>query len=447
MECETQCPRALRGPYADDQEEGANGCSVKPIDLSLCKLLKPLLQGGLDRAKRERGVAEYQRLRPALENPSTAWAMDTVLRQLSGFVQELPTSADEAAAILHGICAGGLSGVAALLFAKWPELLSQTKPEDVLPICPNSGALKLWIKKAGIPAKELQARLLADQSGAYLTVGADWLLEKVPASKLVVLLELLLSRRPRPAHLPTWSEVFATLLEKDKKGATLRFILMREESGADHLESLAFVLRESRTLLRAAATQIPNVLGQKGDCPNALTLVEKLYETIAETEGAQREFTTATLAHLGSALLLLAPRSPTGREILALAGRIGTTMRARTQTPELQELTWLLGNLRGEEVPGEGRQKVTTEGARHLALAFEQAAAGLPATDILYATAKNLGLTPIGAAGATVTYVPKLHEDTLGGLLPGSDVQVEAVGWSIGGQVIMRAKVHRVKGD
>ena len=55
----------------------------------------------------------------------------------------------------------------------------------------------------------------------------------------------------------------------------------------------------------------------------------------------------------------------------------------------------------------------------------------------------NLGLRLFGIENELVTYDPNLHQDTVGGILPGDSVRMLSPGCMFEDQVVMRAKIGK----
>jgi hypothetical protein len=254
---------------------------------------------------------------------------------------------------------------------------------------------------------------------------------------------MLLSRKERPKSLPVWAETLMPALKKDKRGVLLEKLLRHPWPDSSLLATLTEVVRFNRILLKSTVEQLPAILSKK-DAPEAgLVFAKELFEPIHGTQGAEREFMTALLGRLGCGILMQERRSPQTDAVLRMIAQIVRQLRNLTKDESLQQRTWVLENLNAGNEPATGVAQVTISGARHLALAFDKAAQGFGARDILNVTARNLGLKPLGNKDEVTSYSPMQHEDTEGGMLPGETAVVTEPGWTLGADVVVRAKVKK----
>jgi hypothetical protein len=149
------------------------------------------------------------------------------------------------------------------------------------------------------------------------------------------------------------------------------------------------------------------------------------------------------MARIATGVLLIDPLECQAKGTLdAMAETVGK-LRKTTHEPILQSRTWVLQNLRQESLRREEGLQLASEWVRHLASAFENAARGFSATEILTAMANNVGLTSVGTKGELVRYDPIRHEDLDGGLLPGDPAFIKEVGLAHDDTIAIRAKVKR----
>jgi hypothetical protein len=315
--------------------------------------------------------------------------------------------------------------------------------EEVLLLAPDATSLEVWRKTAKVAAKVIEGRLLSDPVSTYATAGADWLLLHAKPEQMSPLLELFLGRKDRPKTLLPWADALVPALKKDKKGVLLERLLRHPCLDRGQCATIAEVVRLNRTLLKNTVENLPAILCQAVPPEQGSLFVEELFTPMPNTEGAEREFVTTVLARLGCGILLQDRRGPQAEAVLGLIAQAARRLRNLTKDEADQARTWVLENLRAGAEPSDGKAHVTIEGARHLALAFEKAAQGFAAKDILHAAARNLGLTPIGKKGEPASYNPLQHEDVEGGMLPGDNAVMEEPGWTLGQDIVVRARVKR----
>ena len=87
---------------------------------------------------------------------------------------------------------------------------------------------------------------------------------------------------------------------------------------------------------------------------------------------------------------------------------------------------------------------LTLKGAQRFAITYERAERECINLNYLNMLAYNLGMRGINETGSIQEYAPRLHEDILGGTLPGELVMIETTGWKYEEKPIIRAKVLRL---
>ena len=348
--------------------------------------------------------------------------------------------------VVRVLCDRQLPASAAFLFAAWRDRVESLSLDAVLPLSPDPASFEIWRKASAQPAKEIEQQLLVTPATTYATAGADWLLLRVPPDKQLPLLDLFLTRQSRPKYLPPWSEALSLALQKDKRGALLRAVLHNPWPTEDRIAALAEVIRDNAVLMKTVIDALPQILTSKEPPPGAMALVRQLFANLVRTTDTARQFASASLARLGTGILLHHTIGPCATEALVFIQQTARQLRGATRGSELQLRTWVLESLQEEKTPTDGRLHVTLDGARRFAVAFEKAAQDFPTADILAMTARNLGLTPIGTLGNHVSYDPLQHEDVDGGMIPGDPALIDSQGWMHGENVILRARVRKTKG-
>jgi hypothetical protein len=420
--------------------------TANPADKKLAGILKVFIKGTKEAPARQKVEKDFQAVRSRVADTVLGAVLDSLFRSLSAPAdQSKKPEAAQATATVRALYDRQFVLSAAVLFIIWQDVLSVLPLESILPVTPNEASFEVWRKTSASPAKEIEQRLLASPAATYVTAGADWLLLRVPPEKQLALLELFLTRQPRPNNLPVWSEALAIALQKDKRGALFRAILRNSWPAEDRISALVEVIRGNPVLMKAVIDALPQILTAKEPPSSAMVMVRQLFVDLTVTTYTARQFATASLARLGTGILLHHDIGPCAREALVFIQQTARQLRGATRDADTQSRTWVLENLREEMSPADGRLHITLDGARRFAIAFEKAAQDFPAAEILAMTARNLGLTPIGAMGQTVSYDPLQHEDVDSGMIPGESVFIESQGWSHGENVILRARVRKAK--
>lgn len=352
----------------------------------------------------------------------------------------------EASRLMRILVERGFSETSAVAFLAWLDLFGGLSVDEVLDIAPNTVCFDRWLDGSKASAQEIRQHLAKHPDKAYATIGADWLLEDPKPEFSFSIVEKFLSRHRRPEYLLSWNEGLAAAMKKDKRGELLATILRQPSITQDQVHALSEAIRPNRVLFKAVVELLPTILGCKDSTATAVHFVQCLFDDVVISEEGEREFFTAALGRLGAGIVLADRRSPHLDEVLVLVRKITRQLRNLTKGETAQAQTWVFENLSEEEKPGDGKLCVNLQGARYIALAFEKADQGFAAKDVLTMTARNLGLSPIGKKGETVSYDPLRHEDIEGGLLPGATVLIEQEGWAIVAETVARAKVRKAKG-
>jgi hypothetical protein len=421
--------------------------SAVELDRKLTAVFKALLKGPLDGAKGDKARKDFGAVRERVIDAVFGKRLEGLFDDFSRpAAQRRQREAEESLVCVRELRDRGFVETAALLFIAWREVVGGLSLERVLTTAPNAACLDSWMKAAKMPAQEVEKHLLAEPAATYATAGADWSLARTKPEQLLPLLELFLTRQARPAFLHPWNEALVAALKKDKRGALLGATLRHPWPAEDRIAALADAVRSNRSLLRITVDLLPAILAQKDASPAGAGFVGEIFRAVVTTEGAEREFVTAALARLGTGVLMADRRGPQADAALEVVRKAARQLRNLTKDETLQARTWALENLRREDEPTDGQLHVTTEGARHLALALEKAEQGFAAKDILTVTARNLGLSLIGKAGEVVSFDPLQHDDVQGGLVPGDSVVIEEAGLAIRQEPLIRAKVKRAQG-
>ena len=429
------------------ETKSAGGRTVVELDRKLTAVFKGALKAPLDAAKREKLGKDFGAVRGRIMDVPFGKVLDVLFDDfIRPPAQRQQRDAEGAFVVLREFQERAFVEAAALLFFTWREALAGAGLERVLPAVPDATCLEAWLKATKLPVSEVEKQLLADPRATYATAGADWVLGRAKPEHQFPLLELFLSRMARPTYLRLWDEALVAVLKKDKRGVLLEAALRHPWPTEDHGKSLVVAVRSNRSLVRTTVDLLPGILAQKDAPVGAATFVAELFRPVVATEGAEREFMTGALARLGTGILLAERRGQQSEGVLAIVHDTARQLRNLTRDEALQSRTWLLENLGRRDETSDGRLYVTLEGARHLALAFEKAAQGFGAADILTVTARNLGLAPIGKKGDVVAYNPLQHQDMEGGLVPGDAAVVEEGGWAFNKDAVIRSKVMRTKG-
>jgi hypothetical protein len=419
--------------------------TTNPFDRKLATVLKALNKGLKDASAKEKVGKDYQSVRSRVVDATLGTVLDDLFKSFSTPAdQRVKPEQAHMIAVIRTLCDRQFPASAAFLFAAWRDCIASLPLDAVLPLIPDAASFENWRKASVQPAKEVEQRLLAVPGPTYMTAGADWCLLHATPEKQLPLLDLFLSRQSRPKFLPSWAEALALALQKNKKGALLRFCLEHPWPREDRLVTLAEVVRLDVVLMHATIDAMPKILTAKEAPASAVLFVRQLFANLITTTDEERQFATASLARLGTGILLQHFLGPRALEAMAFIEQTTRQLRGVTRGAELQSRTWILESLQAEKALADGGLQITFDGARRFAVAYERARQGLSAADLLSTIAKNLGLTIINTKGEQVTYNPLEHEDSQGGIRPSELVLVLEPGLKYQNTVVLRALVGKV---
>jgi hypothetical protein len=317
--------------------------------------------------------------------------------------------------------------------------------EEILSIVPDAICLDKWIKATKSSAKEVERNLLSQPDKTFETAGADWLLLHSKSELMLPVLEMFLSRLPRPIYLLPSQKVLIDALKKDKSCELLALALRQPPHNQAHIFLMELISSDS-ALFKLIIDRLPKVLTKKEIGAPLVELVKNIFGAIISTSGSEREFLTASLARLGANIVLTERRSQHSDAVLFFIRQTARQLRTFAKNDKIQSRTWVFENLVFEQELPTGDSCINLQGARYIALAFEKADQGFPAKEILSVTARYLGLSPVSVKGDEVVFNPLQHEDMDGGLVPGERVFILDSGWILNQEVVMRAKVSKKNG-
>ena len=420
---------------------------IAELDRKLSGVFKALLKGSQDGGKEEKARKDFGAV---CERVVDATFSGDLKRLFDAFrvhaAQRMRRDAEESLACVLDLRDRGFVETASILFFEWREVLASLSFERVLKVAPDTACVEAWLKASKASVAEIEEQLLADPGATYATAGADWLMLRAKPNRRLPLLELFLSRRPRLPYLRPWDDAVIAALKKDKRSVLLGEALRHSWPSEDCLATLAKAVRANRALLRTTVDSLPELLAQKDMPATAARFVGEIFREVVITDGAEREFMTTALARLGTGILLGERKGAQSEAAFAVIQSTARQLRNLTRDEVLQARTWLLENLGRQEESTSGHLRVSTEGARHVALAIEKATKGFAAKDVLMVLARNVGFSLVGTPGELVAYDPLRHEDLQGGLVPGASVCVEEPGWAIQRETLIRAKVKPTQG-
>lgn len=293
--------------------------------------------------------------------------------------------------------------------------------------------------------KELTAAALEyfskNPAGADTSSAADWIFAVAKPKQILSFVGLLTSKRERHPHLKPYSEIASARLEKDKSGLLLKECLDAVSKGTLTSEDLQRLIVSKASVSILFIQLLPKLLtGSHGAI--ALGILEGLLKNLLSFAAEDRTKVSAAIAVLGSQLLTQKKRKPEAEQAFTL---LCSAMQEILQTPEdARQGAWVFVDgctVEGKGGDASGKFDISVHGAGFVADLLEEEINDSRVRESVEMMAFNLGIRAIGSQGETANFDPALHEDTVGGLFRNDQVTILKPGWSLGSQVISRAKV------
>lgn len=341
---------------------------------------------------------------------------------------------------LKNLVGAGLVSSAEWLFLKHQERLTAFTLEEILPASPSVKALDAWLDRRPDQSKDLaeMRRLVSEApSLALQSVVAHWFFEKAAAKEFVQGVEALLLKLETKPFVPQ-SSLLDVALRRDKEGAfgvqLLEGAQKTEGALGRLLGSIGSDLKALETFTASLAKIVdslaPDIVKQ---------ILPLLFQDLDTSDGPTRRRLSGQMLKLAEGLMAK-KRSPNVHSFLLALDHLTATLERQSDFIRYGE------DMCGVRYFAAPRQtnnaKISHEGAELVALAIEKLHLGDDPLLVLEATAFNLGLRSFGELGTKTSYDPLLHEDIVGGIKPGTEVQFTRKGWKRDHRVIARAKVN-----
>ena len=417
---------------------------MSSLQSNIDSIMRPLIKGipasGTDRSRKR-----YQDLRSRIIDQQLGTILDRLWNTLCAPPTERTlVSRSEVTEQAIYLTEKGMHEISDILFTLHVRAFPAESLEDVLNTTSSAEALSTWVDSSETDPKALSAHLQASPDSTFQRAGMDWLLKHERPSQLGPFVALLLGNNPRPQHIPQPADLLMELLAKDAQGTWLDAVLALVANRTP-AEVVATLILHSSPALDSVLKNLPSRLEKPNVSTAARAVAEAVFEHLPESKGPERQSGCAQMARLVSDILLLPALGDQSKELLARLTSISRKLRATASTDDLRRATWVMEHLDEGDVPDTNGVGVNHYGARQLIQALRQLQRGVPQDTVFEALAKNVGLTPIGEPYAHSIYDPKIHEDSVGGLLPGKQVVCIARGWRFNDDIVMRAKVNPIQ--
>lgn len=314
--------------------------------------------------------------------------------------------------------------------------------EEVFDCAATPRALNKWVGKGPDAAhrKEDLARFaLEDHARSAKSTLALWFIESCPLDQLPNAVPCILQAlSPRPYSTP--QELLSAALKRDASGnflAQLIHSVAETEGSFERLTDLYSVedglFEVTMEPLVSAAANLP------GDIMTTFaTAILSAFG--ARVIGRADRKWSATL--LGFAAVAMS--RPDSEGIRSLLTAINAASLSRSIGAEGGDGNQDICGIRYLPAADPDSFKITERGARLLTLVIEHIRQGQNPLLSFEAAALNLGMTHVASPGQFVVFDPQRHEDTVGGLIRGTEAAALSSGWELRGCIIERAKVKPV---
>ncbi len=328
---------------------------------------------------------------------------------------------------------------AEFLFLKYAESLATHTLDEVLPAMPSAKALDAWIEKQNDPsgaANGVRGIVRESPSKALQSVLALWFFERVVPNELQQGAEtLFLMSESKP--FVSQSALLTVALQRDKDGAFCAKLLELANQRDGTLASVLNSVGTDSMAMESFLAAFPKIVDSLA--PDlAKQIPPLLFGSMASSEGAESRLLSAQMLKMAETML-------SKKHSIAVDAVLRALDRQTADLETNADISKHGGDMCGVRYMAVPRQvsggKVSHEGAELVALAIEKLHLGDDPLLVLEATAFNLGLRSFGEPGSRTSYDPMIHEDIVGGIKPGAEVQFTRKGWKRDNRVITRAKV------
>ena len=335
----------------------------------------------------------------------------------------------------------GSSGLSATLeFAvnDSPEAFAEL-PADILirQIYSPTLLTKISRKRKGL-VNEVLAIVQREPSIAVHFLGLPWVISKAKIPDLFPLLPFLFGERDEGSDTERITTLRRHFLRRDKAGRGVTEILRRISEGELSDRGLIDGLHRSPEAATAFVQLLPKLMTkQSGE--QAASIFQKWLVSLPEVPQRKRTIISGALAALCGAILLKERRRPVEEWVLSLV--TDSIKKLSLEIGANVDGYWGLFPLDVSRGQSDGVY-ISPEGARLLVESLEKFEDDrYEPADVFKAVASNLGLSQVDEPGMVVTYDPKKHQDTIGGLLRDQTAVVIRPGWRYNDTLLLKTKV------
>jgi len=340
------------------------------------------------------------------------------------------------------------------------EMLGDATPpplEAALRCAPTAKSIEAWRQAVARSVKDRAnnecppppedadlIQLALDSPEAALRSGlGEWAVEKIDPSRLVDTLPLFAAAE-RENSRTVREDLLHKAIARDRSGTFLVRFLREVATTEGQLRATATAIREEARSLERALTILPTALLGDEDGRLGLLAIDLVAGGTHSKSSERRAASGRMIAFFGALISTEATSEGLEVAIRGLEDQFRKTDEAATDDKVIRDRPWVVrrgGNISSVKDNGDA-SSLTLAQATTICIAIEKLRTQPQGLAIIEAMAANLGLGYFGTEKEKVVFDPLLHEDTVGGMLPGESAQVVHSGWKLGEAVILRAPVE-----
>lgn len=391
---------------------------------------------------REKAVSAFKKVRldlPPLCQLSAQLVFDYFLKRLR--MQELGTPESPPWLGIQNLIESEFEEASMVAFQELRQDFRQLGTDDIIRLASSPKAFDEWSAvcknetktDAAAREQELIQKAMAIPPDLLSKPCLFWLVGKLALNKL-----------------PTCVLTIASICEPELQRCCIGLVLQKdvesqfpalwlERTGASGSDILRDAILAKGEVEDAFAKGIPVAVSRGGLNEAWFEFLRGWFREMPSTPTLQ-ESAMARRLETVAALLRISVSTVDRTKALGIARGLAKSLRQQVSSPRQLETFWAPCVL--EDIPALGQDAlIADKAAEHLSIAFQKINSGSSPAEALFACMCNLGFQPVGESGKTVYYSPLEHEDTTGGLLPGTEVTVVAEGWRQGPRIVARAVV------
>ena len=336
-----------------------------------------------------------------------------------------------------------MTGVAEYVFLKSASELRSLSINELLRVGASAKCISAWIGKGEDSAAReaaLLARFKESPSESLSSALAMWFFEYAPPKLFSGGLDaFLLCSDPRP-FTPTDTLLHAAM-SRDRDGNFLSALISACARNPGARDRITNEIKYNDALIELFIAGVPKTV-QTVDADSITFFINSVFaEMLVAKRPDRKRWWSAKMLSLTAGIVSHSP-CEVSNVVLNELDRLSLLVEEQLLSGGVDSDTCVIryhGVSRNSVRP-----RLSQEAAELIALTLVKIQNGDDPRLSLEATAFNLGMKRIAEPGSIVEFIPKCHEDMVGGTSPGINAIVVAGGWKYEGNLIERAKVKPI---